>query len=303
MCYGSMSATIHQAFWNWADAYFGSDTDKIDCEALYDRTLTVAENIESFKAQFPRTPASQRQRERTGIKDALTSRDIMTDIKRQQQIREAAEKAARAALAETTLEWLPERGFKTIGIVGDRRTGKTAIGYGVAMELMAQKKMPVYFLQHPAPQVIQALGWINIRSSWQLDKLRDCVVMIDEPQLYFATGSEMRDFLEWVSIAAQRGIVIILMSSDTRWFVARVEAYIDAWIIKDCDARLVKRGSVVSQVIRDTTRRPEAFELTKEEYLFYARRADDVNGLRTYTLPVWWTDAMSTPYAQAGARK
>lgn len=55
---------MHQAFVNWAEAYFGDDIDTIDIESYYDSTLSPGENIRLFKEQFPRQPASLRMQQR-----------------------------------------------------------------------------------------------------------------------------------------------------------------------------------------------------------------------------------------------
>ena len=83
------------------------------------------------------------------------------------------------------------KSVKSIAIVGDTRTGKTALGYLILKGF----KKPVYLFRHPKPQEIESLGFNNLQKLGEIEHLNNCVIWIDEPQLYITLYDSLFSFV------------------------------------------------------------------------------------------------------------
>lgn len=186
--------------------------------------------------------------------------------------------------------------IKTIAIYGDIGTGKTALAYKI---LDVFKGQDIYFLKHPKPEIIEKLGFKNLRSLEEIERLHDCVVYYDEPQLTTSIYDRKTNSIvaKVCSLARQLNITIIISSSDTRVFTRHNEAYFDLWLIKDVDFEMVKNGSKIKKAIRNEVRfEPEGFRLEINEYLAESRKLIDFNGKHKFTLLKNWSEEHSKPY-------
>ena len=188
--------------------------------------------------------------------------------------------------------------IRTIAIYGDTGTGKSCLAYTI-ISLFTDKK--IYFLKHPKPELIEALGYSNLDSLEQMENIQDCVLFCDEPQLYLSLYEKRanRIISKVCSLARQLDITLIISSSDTRVFTKSNEAYFDLWLVKDLDYTMVKNGSRVKEVIKKNCLfEPEGFSLKVNEYLADSRKCRSINGKHIFIMPDYFTEAYSKPYAK-----
>jgi hypothetical protein len=197
------------------------------------------------------------------------------------------------------IDWNIINNITAVAIAGKRRSGKTALAYYI---LMSAKK-PVYFYKHPNPRIIKKLGF-NILYNLDIRKLQNCIIYIDEPQLFIKKYDKKANdgLTELLSIAAQNDICIIMSTSDTRFITKGLESYIDVWLVKDIETDLIKRGSLISKIIRrNCLIDVDNFSLNVAEYLFYARDYPQYSGQHEFELPDFWTEEYSKPFANRHA--
>lgn len=187
---------------------------------------------------------------------------------------------------------------KTIAIYGDTGTGKTALAY----KIIQQFNKKVYFLKHPRPEIIEKKGYTNLTSLEEIERLQDCLIFYDEPQLSTAIYDKKtnRVIANVCSLARQLNITLIIASSDTRVFTKHNESYFDLWLIKDVDFEMVKQGSKIKKAIRNNSRfEPSGFRLEQNEFIAESRKLREFNGKHTFELPKRWSEEHSKPYRNA----
>jgi len=186
--------------------------------------------------------------------------------------------------------------INTIAIYGDIGTGKTSLAYKI-LEVYAGDF--IYFLKHPKPELVEETGFKNLRSLEEVERLQDCVIYWDEPQLSTSIHDRKanRIIAKVCSLARQLNIKLIISSSDTRVFTRHNESFFDLWLIKDVDFAMVKNGSKIKKAIRNNCRfEPEGYRLEKNEYLAESRKLMEFNGKHIFGLPKVWTEEHSKPY-------
>lgn len=185
--------------------------------------------------------------------------------------------------------------IKIIAIYGDTGTGKTGLAYKI-IELFNKK---VYFLKHPRPEIIEKIGYKNLTSLEEIERLQDCIIFWDEPQLSTQIHDKKanRIIANVCSLARQLDILLIIASSDTRVFTKHNEAYFDLWLIKDVDFEMIKQGSKIRKAIKNNSRfEPSGFRLEDNEFLAESRKLRGFNGKHTFELPKIWNEEHSKPY-------
>ena len=185
--------------------------------------------------------------------------------------------------------------IKVIAIYGDIGTGKTALAY-LMVKLF---KKPIYFLKHPRPEIIEKLGYANLASLEEIERLQDCVIYWDEPQLSTTIYDKKANKIiaNVCSLARQLNITLIISSSDTRVFTRHNEAYFDLWLIKDVDYEMVKQGSKIKKAIKNNSKfEPSGFRLEINEFIAESRKLREFNGKHIFELPKKWSEEFSKPY-------
>ena len=185
--------------------------------------------------------------------------------------------------------------MKSIAICGETGSGKTAISY----YLINNFNKKIYAYKHPDIKILNERGFKQLHSLAEIEKLKDCVIWIDEPQLYFTVYEKRSNviLLRLLSLCRQRHICLIISTSDTRFITRGLESYIDLWILKDIEYSLVKQGSMIKKIIQNNCFLDvDGFELSINEYIFHSRRFKDFNGKHTFEKPVYFTERYSKPY-------
>jgi len=186
--------------------------------------------------------------------------------------------------------------IKTIACYGDIGCGKTALCYNILSRL---NHLPIYILKHPNPDFVESLNYKNLRSLEELERIQDCVVYWDEPQLTTSIYDRKTNSIiaKVCSLARQLNITLIISSSDTRVFTRHNEAYFDLWLVKDVDYSMVKNGSKIKKAIKNNCRfEPDGFRLEIDEYLSESRKLSEFNGKHKFDLIKGWSDKHSKPY-------
>jgi hypothetical protein len=267
----------------WATERFNIDFDLYDFNAEIDRTLTLDENKTILRNKLKNLFT-----EGTNLKE-LKQQDEKYKVLELQQVHNHNKE--QEFFNKQTLEKV-----QTIAIYGDTGAGKTALSYKL---LSALSHRDIYFIKHPKPETIKAMGYNNLRSLEELERLQDCVLYWDEPQLSVNIYDKKSNIViaKVCSLARQRNIILIMSSSDTRVFTRHNEAYIDLWLIKDLDYSMIKRGSKIQKIVRDNTFiDPHGFKLSKNEFISESRKISELNGKHTFKLIDGWNDSLSKPF-------
>lgn len=184
-------------------------------------------------------------------------------------------------------------------ILGHRGSGKSAF----AAYLLSQvKDRDVYVFDHASPELIEEQGWKNLYRIEEIYRLQNCVIWADEVQLTIPTLDKRANegLAKLLSIARHRDITLILSTSDSRWVTRGLESWVDCWAIRDCEASLLKNGSLAKKVIKKfVVVSPEEFRLEKNEYLFYYRARPDLDGMHENPLPDFFDLRWSKPFSLA----
>jgi hypothetical protein len=184
-----------------------------------------------------------------------------------------------------------------IAIVGERGSGKTALACHLLDQV--QDQGPVFVYQHQDPDLIATRGWQQMYRLEQLYDIHSSVVWLDEPQITIPKLDKRANegLQRLLSIARHRDITLILSTCDTRWITRALESFIDCWLVKDVEPRLVKQGALIKKIIqRHVLCDPDEFRLPKHQYLFYGRHYDELDGLHEFVKPEYFDERWSKPY-------
>ena len=197
-----------------------------------------------------------------------------------------------------SVEWKQiSKSVKSIAIVGRTGTGKTAIAY----KILESFDKEVYIFRHPNPRLLNDRGFRQLYELAAFEQLSDCVVFIDEPQLYIQTYDTKANIvlMRLLSLCRQRNITLIISTSDTRFISRGLEAYFDVWIVKDLEFDLVKKGSIIKKIVAENVHIiVDGFKLDTHEYLFYSREFEQYKGKHNFKLPLYFDERYSKPYAE-----
>jgi hypothetical protein len=184
---------------------------------------------------------------------------------------------------------------RSLAVVGGTRTGKTALVY----DILSFSDKPVYVFKHPRPELIEALGFHNLQGLGEVEFLQDCILFLDEPQLYITLSEKKANHVlqNLLSLCGQRNVLLIMSTSETRFITRGLEAYIEVYLIKDIDVDYVKQGSQIKKIVKDAVYVSlDGFRLTVPQFIFYSRRFNAYNGIKTFDKPDFFTDELSKPY-------
>lgn len=186
---------------------------------------------------------------------------------------------------------------KVILIFGETGSGKTALAFRFLDEIKKEKEVYVY--KHQITKAIKKIGFKNLSTLSGIGKLRNCAIWIDEPQLLFPKQDKGNNnfLINLYTLVRQRGITIILSTSDSRWVNKSTESFISSWFVKDCEAYLLKNGSKIKNIIRINS--PLGlldFKLDIDEFLYYDRKDLEKCGRYNFIPSKYWCETLSTPY-------
>lgn len=188
--------------------------------------------------------------------------------------------------------------IKVASVVGTTGSGKTALVFSF-LDYYKKQGIDVYILRHPNPKMIEAQGFKNLYSIEDIQSMKDLVLFIDEPQLLLPSYKKRNNdlMLNLFSLVRQRGIKLILATSNTRYINKGIESYVDTWVIKDIDYQTTKNGSTIKHIISENALiDPRGFRLKVDEYLIYNRQFPALSGKQTFKLPSYFNDDWSKPY-------
>lgn len=191
---------------------------------------------------------------------------------------------------------------KSIAVMGDSGTGKTALCHRILGVVRKQRGMPIYVYNYPRDKIslINKLAWKNMNSLEELKDLRNVCVYIDEPQevlrMYENNGNPALARL--LVLARQRDILLVLSTAVSQFVTRMLESQVDVFCVKDCSVDTVKQGGRVSKIIKRYCEfDPDGFKLKQNEYLFYCRKFNEkFRGKFTFELPKYWNDQYSKPF-------
>ncbi len=189
--------------------------------------------------------------------------------------------------------------LKVINITGRTRVGKTNLAFTLLEEI--KKHKPVFIFKHPSPEMIEKRGYKNLYSIGEIENLHDCALFLDEPQLYIKRyEKKTNESLEaLMTLCGQRNITLILCGADTRFVTRGLEYHIDSWLILDLCADLVKRGSLISKIIkRNALITTTDWRLPIGKFLFYSREYFKLNGKKEFPKLKWFSEKWSKPYRE-----
>lgn len=248
--------TIHQAFWNWADKYYNQNVDTIDIEALYDRTLTVEENITLFKENFPQiaTNTTTKYATQTPTQTTIANNRVINLDK-----------------------------IKSLAILGDTGTAKTNLMFYLGEQYKGTRKK--YLLGYPKDKK----GYGRVSNIQDLTMLREAIVFIDEIHRYIKVYDRRAntEFMELLSIAEHNRITVVITTQLTQFITKGMDAFIDVWALTRIrDLGALKNGSKAKRIIQSTTdHRCNNWSLSLEngEYLLYSERyGAEQNGIKKF---------------------
>lgn len=277
---------IPKRFRSWAEDAFKDDLDKVDVTAHYDETLTVEENQSEFRRLFPayflEDPASPLRPSAEDLQEA--------EEELQEQLSDAAE--------EEDIFHIVAK-LKSVAIVGDTGAGKTALSYRVIDAIKEATGREVYVYRHPQPKLIAQVGYKTMLNLAEMETLQEIILWIDEPQLHISRYEKRANdaLLQILSMARQRGITLIITTSDTRFITRGLESYMDAYMIKDLEPGLVKQGSIIKKILKaNTFFDVDGFTCPVNEFVFHSRRFKEAAGRHRFLLPSYWSEEHSKPY-------
>ena len=192
--------------------------------------------------------------------------------------------------------------FNDLGVVfvtADRGEGKTSFAYYLLDQI--KDKTNCYIFKHPKPGLVTKLGFKILYSIDELEQLNDICLWIDEPQILFPKYEKRGSIIlnKLLSLVRQKDILLILSTSDTRYITASEEFYINTYIIKQIDYKMVKRGSKIRSIIREIAIiTPEGYADTiqKNEFIFYNRKLKELIGKHNFKMPDYFNEELSKPF-------
>jgi energy-coupling factor transporter ATP-binding protein EcfA2 len=275
--------TIPKTFQNWVYNTYGDDADTIDAEAYYDPTLTESENRTEMLERFQPAGSWTQQLSRPDKAEIValersTARDTtpQTDAPFKEML----------------------RGVKVVCILGGTGSGKTALGHRVTDALHEDTSRKTYVFRHPTPQILPK-HYAQLYRFGDVEHLRDCILIIDEPQLSLPKGDKHQNdtMLRLFSLCRQRNITVVIITSDTRYVTRGMESYVDEWLLKDLEPSMVKQGSMAKKIIKDSVLLDvDGYSCAVDEFVRYNRATPQFNGRHKFALPSYWTTKHSKPY-------
>lgn len=197
------------------------------------------------------------------------------------------------------------KSVNSVVIFGNKGCGKTALAHKILRYVKNDRKLDIYCFNYPKVDLIKKVGWKNIHSIEDMNRMENVALWIDEPQNYFKLydGKTNENLAKILTLARQRNIFLIISTSMSQFVTRMLEGQIDVWCIKDCDPDTLKQGGRARKIVQDyCTLDIDGFRMENNEYLFYCRKFyDRFKGRYLFSLPPYWNDEYSKPFSEKGS--
>jgi len=261
----------------------GVDEQIIDFFAETDRQLTYIENYNILKENY-------NLKDKNDMKNYAESINNENDYEKWHRMKEDG-----LSLFDSYTPFF-------IAVVGERESGKTVLGHRIVDKLRTAKKMPIYVLKYPKPELLRKIGYKNLKELRSVEHLNNIILWLDEPQLILKKYDKRNNdiLMELLSICRHKNIILVITTNDTRWINKGLESYVDVWFCKDIDYEMVKQGARIKYIIKQhSVLDPQAFKLNQNQYLMYYRKDEDYQGEFEFGLPSYWNEEYSKVYESA----
>jgi len=201
-------------------------------------------------------------------------------------------------VSDEILKHIPPVGYGLI--LGDIRSGKSAIGYGILESIQGRKKC----VFAPPPALANLLPK-HISPVHEIEEIENgSVVLFDEAYLSFYSREFMKDSNKLIDvtsgIAGHKDILLIFVTQQTR--------RLDISIIASARFILFKKPSL----LQSRFDRPQLRAITGDVFNAFKSVSNHMNSCyiitpdfegmieKSNTLPEWWSDEISKSYAYEG---
>jgi hypothetical protein len=167
-------------------------------------------------------------------------------------------------------------------IIGDPDSGKTNLMIYLGRESGYKDK---YILGYP--KEIHDIKGIN--SLDDLQRITDCVLLIDEVDMYFPVWEKRSNqkLIEFLKFTHHNNIKVIMTAQLSQAFTKQVEAFIGQWAVKKIMMRTLKNGSIPKNILKHDIKHPnitsDFVKLQPAEFVWWNRDANvGENGVRSF---------------------
>lgn len=244
----------------------GVSPDTVDIEALWDNTLTYEENLAEFECFIAAQIQVNKDFEAHMADEAVK-------FNADQQFKENSEK----------LPNLDE--IKTLGIIGDRNSGKTSIMVTLARNYKG--KRTVVFYAYPD----KTLPYKQIHTIHELELLTDAIVFMSELQKHikFYVKNTSDEFMDVLSTLSHNNVTLVFDTPMSQFITKGLDCFMDGFIYtKIGDMGALKNGSKAKRMLQEFSSErisKRTVRLSPGEYLQIIDGQEASNGLHIFANP------------------
>ena len=188
------------------------------------------------------------------------------------------------------------KGSNHIVIIGSRGQGKTALGYYL-LELHKNVNRQVYVYQHPKPKLLPK--WI--KNITKLSRLPDGgVLLIDES----ANDFDQYSYAKRNNVYLRNKLTSARHKNQSYIFICLTTSFINKNFMHMINVWFLKQPTLFQReeerkIVRQAYSRIQE-ELEKDEFYYL----DDLEWVKgKFSLPVWYTNKLSTAYSEIDAEE